>query len=139
MKPIGYLHPYGVSGLKQARKSKLVNWGTACHPTPEAWGIKNDPVKPVPVFLAEEMDTANCESVSYQAQADAWRSLLEWAMGGESNADGEARRCYAQAMIEGTEFEDWYEGVSGREQGYNMPPPAILMVLRPYLLGSVTE
>lgn len=77
------------------------------------------------------------EAVSFQAQADAWRSLLQWTLNGESNVDCDARAMYAQDMLNGKAFEDWYDEVAGREPGHNAPPPAVLMVLRPYLLGKL--
>lgn len=74
---------------------------------------------------------------SAQSQAEAWRALLQWVLSGESRADTDARTMYAQDLIDGNAFDDWYDGVAGRPDGYNRPPDAILRVLRPYLLDKL--
>jgi len=74
---------------------------------------------------------------SAQAQADAWRALLRWVCEAPSTVDAKSRTLYAQAMLDGADFEWWFDDVAGREAGHNAPPPAVLMVLRPYLLGKV--
>lgn len=53
--PIGYLHPYGVTGLQQARKRGEKRWGTPCHPCPEE-GLDG---KAVPVYLRPALSTMN--------------------------------------------------------------------------------
>lgn len=76
---------------------------------------------------------------SAQAQAEAWQSVLRWVCAGPSTVDTTSRLAYAEALLEGRPFEDWFDDLAGRPQGFNAPPPAILMILRPYLLGRQHE
>ena len=55
MKPIAYLHPYGVKGLKHARDTGITQWATMCHPTAEGHGDLTKVGQPVPVYLGDEL------------------------------------------------------------------------------------
>lgn len=74
---------------------------------------------------------------SAQAQSEAWQALLRWVCEAPSTVDGHSRMLYAQAMLDGTEFDWWFDDVAGRENGYNAPPSAVMMVLRPYLFDII--
>ena len=88
--------------------------------------------------LVDERNMLKANVWSAQAQAEAWKAMLQWTCEAPSHADKVARMCYAEALYNGTPFEDWYEDIAGRDAGHNAPPPAVLMVLRPYLLGKVS-
>lgn len=72
-----------------------------------------------------------------ELQAETWQSVVRWSFCGESTADSQARMMYALALVNGTEFEDWFDEIAGREPGFNAPPESILRVIRPYLFGKM--
>jgi glyoxylase-like metal-dependent hydrolase (beta-lactamase superfamily II) len=43
----------------------------------------------------------------------------------------------AMALVNGTEFEDWFDEIAGREPEFNAPPESILLVLRTSLFGKM--
>jgi hypothetical protein len=72
-----------------------------------------------------------------ELQAETWQSVVRWSFSGESTVDSQARMMYAMALVNGTEFEDWFDEIAGRKPGFNAPPESILRVLRPYLFGKM--
>lgn len=85
----------------------------------------------------EFVDEVEAEIATLIAQAEAWKTMLHWVCHAESQVDANAREMYAMRLLDGEPFEDWYDDVAGRPPGYNAPPKGVLMVLRPYIFGSV--
>lgn len=75
-------------------------------------------------------------AISDSAQIEAWKALVRWVCEAPDTADAQARQLYAADMVDGRDFDDWYDYGAGREEGCNAPPPAVLLVLRPHLLGK---
>jgi hypothetical protein len=85
----------------------------------------------------QEVERLRHEAADAMLQAETWQAVVRWSFSGESTADSQARMMYAMALVNGTEFEDWFDEIAGREPGFNAPPESILRVLRPYLFGKM--
>lgn len=85
----------------------------------------------------QEVERLRNEAADAMLQAETWQAVVRWSFSGESTVDSQARMMYAMALVDGTEFEDWFDEAAGREPGFNAPPESILRVLRPYLFGKM--